>query len=728
MGFTAFLSLGVSEERDALQNMATQDYTEMSRLLSVQVSGAIRWSKAGQIQKAFESGTTGNGAPLRALVAHGVAGDSSNAKEAFITSFEVEGFDDAKAQALLANAGAEAPDKSVTINTEKHMVVIVPVFTSKDHTHIGTLALAWDTTHIEAAVGKATKGLITMALGTLLVLAMLLGVVINRGIGRNIRAGVNVANRIAQGHLDNKIEVKSRDELGLLANVLNEVQASLLANDDTERQAAEFSRIKHALDCANVSSILADAEHTIVYVNPAATELFKTNEKALQKGGLQNLYADELLGEKLDVFNRYPEFQREAIESLTSKITVELTVGECILQVSISPVVDEQGNRLGVVLEWLDRTHEISAEREVQAMVDAAGRGDFTRRIDSSKMCGFHAQVAQLLNKLAMITEVGLNDTLRVLKALATGKLTEHIDADYEGVFAELKENCNTTSEKLKDIVGQIHNAAAEVNRGAVEISESNTDVSNRTEKQTSSLEATATAVEQMTSTVRQNTDNIRKANDLADSARIEAERGGKIVEQAVQAVGEISASSLKIADIIGVINEIAFQTNLLALNASVEAARAGEQGRGFAVVANEVRNLSGRSATAAKEIKELIEDSVVKVDEGVKLVKESGNALQEIVGSVKKASGVVSEITVASVEQTEGIDLINNSVTQIDEMMKNNATLIEAATKSSQSVGRQAEYLNELIGFFEENTESADSASPCETAEVVHINQRANS
>ena len=698
VGFTAFVAIGVRGERDALQNMATQNYLQMSILLAEQVAGAIRWDNKGQVQAAFERGTAGDKAPLRAMAAHGNPGTEGT----FSASFEATGFADTEAQVALANAGAEAPDESVTVSTEEHMVMVVPVHMGKDNTRIGTLALAWDTTHITTAVNKATIELIGLALGTLLTLAVLLGVVISRGIGKRISASVDVANQIARGILDNEIEVNSRDELGQLANALNEMQASLLANDDSQRRAAEFGRIKHALDCANVSSILVDEEHTIVYVNRAATRLLKNNEAALREGGLHNLHADRLIGEKLDVFNKYPGFQRQEIEGLTSDRTVELTEGERTLRVNMAPVVDDQGYRLGTVLEWLDRTREVSAEREVQAMVDAAGRGDFTRRIDVSTMRGFHAQVAQILNKLAGISEVGLNDTLRVLKALAAGELTEHIEADYEGVFHALKENCNATSGKLRNIVGQIHATAEEVNRGAAEISVGNTDLSKRTEQQASNLEETAAAMEQMTSTVRQNAENARQANQLVEEARIEAERGGVVVDQAVRAVGEISDASKKIADIIGVIDEIAFQTNLLALNAAVEAARAGEQGRGFAVVASEVRNLSGRSATAAREIKELIQDSVAKVGEGSKLVKESGHALNEIVGSVKKASEIVSDIAEASVEQTEGIDQINKAVTQIDEMTQRNAALVQQAAAASKSVGQQARQLNELVGFFD--------------------------
>jgi len=247
----------------------------------------------------------------------------------------------------------------------------------------------------------------------------------------------------------------------------------------------------------------------------------------------------------------------------------------------------------------------------------------------------------------------------------------------------------------------EINNSATSVLSSSHEIAQGNTDLSQRTEQQASSLEETASSMEEMTSTVRQNADNARQANQLAAGTREQAEQGGKVVSQAVTAMTGITESSNKIAAIIGVIDEIAFQTNLLALNAAVEAARAGEQGRGFAVVASEVRNLAGRSATAAKEIKELIEDSVVKVEQGSKLVDASGQTLEEIMTSVKKVSDIIAEIAAASMEQSEGIEQVNKAISQMDEMTQQNAALVEEAAAASESMGEQAGNLNEMVGFF---------------------------
>jgi hypothetical protein len=207
--------------------------------------------------------------------------------------------------------------------------------------------------------------------------------------------------------------------------------------------------------------------------------------------------------------------------------------------------------------------------------------------------------------------------------------------------------------------------------------------------------------MEEMTTTVRQNADNAGEANQLAVAARDQAEQGGSVVSKAVNAMSEINEASRKIADIIGVIDEIAFQTNLLALNAAVEAARAGEQGRGFAVVATEVRTLAGRSATAAKEIKELIQDSVQKVEDGSVYVTRSGQTLEQIVASVKKVSDIVAEIAAASREQSAGIGQVNSAVLQMDELTQQNAALVEQATTASQAMAHEAHSLHELMGGY---------------------------
>ncbi|MDP9014980.1 MAG: methyl-accepting chemotaxis protein [Pseudomonadota bacterium] len=307
--------------------------------------------------------------------------------------------------------------------------------------------------------------------------------------------------------------------------------------------------------------------------------------------------------------------------------------------------------------------------------------------------------------------QAAVKETQEAVKSAVEGDLLARIPT--QGKSGEVEALCrgiNTLLEATMMLITSVKNSAHEVQSGAEEISKGNMDLSQRTEEQAASLEKTAASMEQMTSSVQQTADNAGQANQLAVAARQQAEKGGTIVGSAVTAMRQINTSSKKIADIIGVIDEIAFQTNLLALNAAVEAARAGEQGRGFAVVASEVRSLAGRSATAAKEIKGLIQDSVAKVEEGSTLVDESGKALEDIVASVKRLTDIVSEIAAASAEQSSGIAQVGKAVNEMDDVTQQNAALVEEAAAASQSIVEQAKALNELVARYQVGASASSS------------------
>lgn len=525
--------------------------------------------------------------------------------------------------------------------------------------------------------------------------------IFSRAINRPLAQAVNLANAIAAGNLSNTITHERQDETGQLLIAFDSMQIQLRERIAREKVITDTAlRINRALDCVTTGVIIVDNQYEIIYINDVAQRLFKADEYNIRQE-LPKFDANSLFGASLDVFYKNPAQQRQLLDQLLQSLRTTLKIGSLTIDPIFTPVINTEGTRTGTVVEFNNRTQEIATEQEINTVTIAAAQGVFNQRISLDKKTGFFRSVSESINLTLDFNQRMIEEIMRVVGSMAKGDLTQTIEKEYAGSLDRLKQDVNATVNKLTEVMQNIQKTAGTVSHGADEISQGNVYLSQRTEEQAASLEETAASMEQMTATVQQNADNSRQAAQLASTAKQRAEQGSQVVGSAIIAMGEINNSSKRIADIIGVIDDIAFQTNLLALNAAVEAARAGEQGRGFAVVAAEVRNLAQRSAAAAKEIKELIKDSGDKVSEGTRLTNQSGKTLDEIMVSVGKVSDIVAEIAAASQEQSVGIKQVNKVVAQLDEVTQQNAALVEESSSASDLMRNQAQNLRQQVGFF---------------------------
>jgi methyl-accepting chemotaxis protein len=551
---------------------------------------------------------------------------------------------------------------------------------------------------------------IAMALIALGILTMLwVGIVLIRSIVRPLGKAAEHFVQLAQGNYHNIIEAERQDEIGGVMDALKAMQTKLGFDvAEIKRFADENLRVKIALDSICTGVMIVDNERNIIYSNkPVVDILSKSKQEILKlKPGFS---PDHLLGCNIDDFHTNPGRQARLLSKLTDTYQASLMLGERTLVVTANPMFDAQGQRIGSVAEWRDRTAEVAVEKEVAAIVEASINGDLSRRLDLREKEGFILHLGEGMNTLLETSENALHEVVRVLGALSRGDLTETITNDYVGIFGQLKDDANTTVEKLKSIISQIKEATDNINTAAKEIAAGNNDLSHRTEKQASSLEETAASMEELTSTVQQNTDHTKHASQLAVEASGIAGQGVSVVGQVVTTMDLIHDASRKIVDIITVIDGIAFQTNILALNAAVEAARAGEQGKGFAVVATEVRNLAQRAAAAAGEIKVLIEDSVEKIEDGSKLATNAGKTMAEIVNSIRGVTTIMSEIRAASIEQSSGIGQVNLAIAQMDDVTQQNAALVEQAAAAAESLEEQAQNLAVAVNSFKVDKRQQD-------------------
>ncbi|MBC9114668.1 methyl-accepting chemotaxis protein [Stenotrophomonas maltophilia] len=518
---------------------------------------------------------------------------------------------------------------------------------------------------------ESWTGTLSIVFGALsLVLGSLAAWAITRSLTRPLEGAVKLADGIANGRLDNSIDASGNDEVTQLLRSMQRMQAQL-------------------------QSVMA-AQGELARQHDAGSLSYRMDESAFPGDyGRMVHETNALVGSHVQVQNRLIEVMKHYARGDLS-VDMDPLPGE---KAAITQAMDETKTSLSAI------------NGEIRRLATAAAAGDFSLRGDEDRFAYEFRDMVAGLNRLMQTTDENLVQVSTLLQAISRGDLTVRMQGDFHGVFARMRDDCNATVDQLKQIVGRIQSSASSINLAAGEIASGNTDLSRRTEQQAANLEETAASMEELTSTVKQNAEHARQANQLAIGAHGVASQGGEVVGQVVTTMSAIEASSKKIAEIISVIDGIAFQTNILALNAAVEAARAGEQGRGFAVVASEVRTLAQRSAGAAKEIKGLIEDSVGKVADGSALVRQAGTTMGEIVASVQRVTDIMADISAASQEQSSGIEQVNQAVVQMDETTQQNAALVEEASAAARSMEEQANLLAEAVSVFRTGAVTAAAA-----------------
>jgi len=505
---------------------------------------------------------------------------------------------------------------------------------------------------------------------SLLQLLVLGGVALLVGIGASVMIGrsltgplaraVNLAERLSKGQLDQEFRLGGRDELTQLGEAMASVRQSVQAAIGAQLQMAEqheAGAIRYRMDA---SAFPGD-------------------------------------------FGRMVQATNSLVES---HVQVELLMAEVMQRYAIGDLsrdLPDYPGEKGTLTRTLAAVKQslMAINAQIDELARAARAGDFSMRGDAAAFQFQFKAMVEHLNGMMASSQASIADVSDVLRAISHGDLTARMDGEYDGVFARMRDDANTTTAQLTGIVRGIQVAADSINNAAQELAAGNNDLSRRTEQQAANLEEAAASMEELTSTVRQNAELARQADSEAHAAGAAVRETEQAMAQMASVMGEIDQSSARISEISTVIDGIAFQTNILALNAAVEAARAGEQGRGFAVVASEVRTLAQRAGVAAKEIKELIEDAAAKVKSGLAVTVESEAAIARVAQASSRTTQLMSDIAAASKEQAAGIEQVNQVVVQMDQVTQQNAALVEEATAASRALEEQAHALTTSVAVF---------------------------
>lgn len=502
---------------------------------------------------------------------------------------------------------------------------------------------------------------------------------------------------------------------GLISSYL----AFMEKNEESEYQLDKSRQLQLALDKLSTNVMMADSNYNITYMNDQLKDFLESREDRL-KAALPNFNMESLIGSNVDIFHKNPSHNRAILDHLENDMEANIEVAGYHFSLNLLPIRNRSGERVAILVEWRDRTQDVQLLKNVQGAVNNAQKGYLSSRIDLTHLDGISKDLSISINELMDSIERALSDVGRVTGAMSEGDLTEIITNEYEGDLGNLKESINASISRLDGIVSVSVKASGIVDDASREVAAGAHDLSDRVQNQAAALEQTSATMHEMNSAIQNNTQNSQEAQLLAQGVQKKTEQGRTVMQDNIKAMNSIQESSHKIADIVSLIDGIAFQTNLLALNAAVEAARAGEHGRGFAVVAGEVRALAQKSAEAAKDIKLLIDESVSRIDEGTKLTTESGEVLVTVASEVDRMTLMIEEIAAASSEQAIGISQVHDAINSIDEITQQNAALVEETTAAAESMSEQANSLSSNMAYFKTTGQVKSSSLKDVSKQVV--------
>ena len=516
---------------------------------------------------------------------------------------------------------------------------------------------------------------------------------------------VDVVSGYAQGQLDQRMD-RLPGQRARISEALDHIQQSMQQAASTARTNL---RIREALDKCSTAMMIANARQELIYLNDAMRALFGRHDAAL-KQALPQFNTERLIGQNIDLFHRNPAQQRGMIDQLRAPHHAGIQIGPLHFALSVNPIVDAQGKRVGTVVEWVDRTIEVGIENEVASVVAAASDGDFSPRLALQGKQGFFAKLADSMNLLLQTSERGLNDVSQVLAAFARGDLTQRMAPNYQGLFGQVRDNVDATAGQLTQVLAEVRAAADALTGAADQVNTTAQSLAQAASEQAASVDHSSSSIASISHSIADTSGNAKVTEGMASKASKEAVEGADAVGRTVTAMRQIATR-------ISIIDDIAYQTNLLALNAAIEAARAGDHGKGFAVVAAEVRKLAERSQVAAKEIGELAASSVDTAE-------RAGSLLADIVPSIQNTSTLVQQITVTSEAQSQSIEQIDGAMGQLSRATQQNASASEQLAATSQELSAQAAQLQQAITFF--NT-AADAATPERRARLPAVSQSRN-